>query len=134
GPPDLQPAFPLLDTFDVPGYQLVARPGNIWPCNWLQVKDNSMDPAHLAFLHTLPGSEGFTGDLAALGEWDFMETTAGMVYIDTRRQGDKVWVRVADFIPPISTSFRPIPTQWHSALPSIGRRPPHGRSPSTIPT
>jgi len=66
-----------------------------------------MDPAHLAFLHTLPGSEGFTGDLAALGEWDFMETTAGMVYIDTRRQGDRVWVRVADFIPPNIHQFPP---------------------------
>ncbi len=107
GPPDQQPAFPILDTFDLPGYQLVARPGYIWPCNWLQVKENSMDPAHLAFLHTLPGSEGFTGDLAALGEWDFMETTAGMVYIDTRRQGDKVWVRVADFIPPNIHQFPP---------------------------
>jgi hypothetical protein len=29
-----------------------------------------------------------------------METPAGMVYIDTRRQDDLVWVRVADFIPP----------------------------------
>jgi nitrite reductase/ring-hydroxylating ferredoxin subunit len=107
GPPDQQPAFPILDTYDLPGYQLVARPGYIWPCNWLQVKENSMDPAHLAFLHTLPGSEGFTGDLAALGEWDYMETTAGMVYIDTRRQGDKVWVRVADFIPPNIHQFPP---------------------------
>ena len=107
GPPDQQPAFPILDTYDLPGYQLVARPGYIWPCNWLQVKENSMDPAHLAFLHTLPGSEGFTGDLAALGEWDYMETTAGMVYIDTRRQRDKVWVRVADFIPPNIHQFPP---------------------------
>jgi len=107
GPPDQQPAFPILDTYDLPGYQLVARPGYIWPCNWLQVKENSMDPAHLAFLHTLPGSEGFTGDLAALGEWDYMETTAGMVYIDTRRQGAKVWVRVADFIPPNIHQFPP---------------------------
>jgi nitrite reductase/ring-hydroxylating ferredoxin subunit len=107
GPPEQQPAFPILDTFHLPGYQFVARSGYIWPCNWLQVKENSMDPAHLAFLHTLPGSEGFTGDLAALGEWDFMETTAGMVYIDTRRQGDKVWVRVADFIPPNIHQFPP---------------------------
>ena len=67
GPPNQQPAFPIFDSYDLPGYQLVARPGYIWPCNWLQVKENSMDPAHLAFLHTLPGSEGFTGDLAALG-------------------------------------------------------------------
>jgi hypothetical protein len=66
-----------------------------------------MDPAHLAFLHTLPGSTGFTVDLAALGEWDFMETPAGMVYIDTRRQGDRVWVRIADFIPPNIHQFPP---------------------------
>jgi nitrite reductase/ring-hydroxylating ferredoxin subunit len=107
GPPDKQPAFPLLDTYDVPGYQLVAMPGYIWPCNWLQVKENSMDPAHLAFLHTLPGSEGFTSDLEALGEWDYMETPVGMVYIDTRRQGDRVWVRVADFLPPNIHQFPP---------------------------
>jgi len=100
GSPEAQPEFPILDTFDLPGYQLAARQGTVWPCNWLQVKENSMDPAHLAFLHTLPGSQGFTDDLGALGEWDWMETPAGMVYIDTRRQGDRVWVRVADFILP----------------------------------
>jgi nitrite reductase/ring-hydroxylating ferredoxin subunit len=107
GPPDKKPDFPIFDTFDLPGYELVAMPGYVWPCNWLQVKENSMDPAHLAFLHTLPGSTGFTVDLAALGEWDYMETPAGMVYIDTRRQGDRVWVRVADFIPPNIHQFPP---------------------------
>jgi nitrite reductase/ring-hydroxylating ferredoxin subunit len=126
GPPDQQPTFPIFDTFELSDYQLLARPGYIWPCNWLQVKENSMDPAHLAFLHTLPGSVGFTNDLAALGEWDYIETSAGMVYIDTRRQGDRVWVRVADFIPPNihqfppnadpmakrSGSLRPTATRW----------------------
>jgi len=107
GPPDAQPEFPILDTYDLPGYQLAARQGAVWPCNWLQVKDNSMDPAHLAFLHTLPGSQGFTDDLGALGEWDWMETPVGMVYIDTRRQGDRVWVRVADFILPNIHQFPP---------------------------
>ena len=107
GPPDRQPDFPILDTFDLPGYRLVARAPVVWECNWLQVKENSMDPAHLAFLHTLPGSQGFTEDLGALGEWDWMETSAGMVYIDTRRQGDLVWVRVADFIPPNIHQFPP---------------------------
>lgn len=107
GPPEMKPDFPVFDTFDLPGYQLVAQPGYIWPCNWLQVKENSMDPAHLAFLHTLPGSLGFTEDLAALGAWDYMETSCGMVYIDTRRQGDQVWVRVADFIPPNIHQFPP---------------------------
>ena len=107
GPPERQPDFPILDTFDLPGYRLVASAPVVWECNWLQVKENSMDPAHLAFLHTLPGSQGFTEDLGALGEWDWMETPAGMVYIDTRRQGDRVWVRVADFIPPNIHQFPP---------------------------
>ena len=36
-----------------------------------------------------------------------METPVGMVYIDTRRQGDRVWVRVADFILPNIHQFPP---------------------------
>jgi nitrite reductase/ring-hydroxylating ferredoxin subunit len=107
GPPDKRPPFPVLDTYDLPGYQLVARAPTVWECNWLQVKENSMDPAHLAFLHTLPGSEGFTQDLKELGEWDWMPTPIGMVYTDTRRQGDRVWVRVADFILPNIHQFPP---------------------------
>jgi hypothetical protein len=107
GPPDKQPDFPIFDTFDLPGYRLVARAPTVWECNWLQVKENSMDPAHLAFLHVLPGSQGFTEDFEALGEWDWMETPTGVVYIDTRRQRDRVWVRVADFIPPNIHQFPP---------------------------
>src|SRR5580704_16858871 len=107
GPPDRQPPFPLLDTYDVPGYRQFARAPTLWECNWLQVKENSMDPAHLQFLHTLPGSEGFTEDFTVKPEWDWMETPVGMVYIDTRRQGDRVWVRVADFILPNIHQFPP---------------------------
>ena len=40
-------------------------------------------------------------------EWDWMETPVGMVYIDTRRQDDRVWVRVADFILPNIHQFPP---------------------------
>ena len=107
GSPDQQPPFPIFDTYDISGYYQHARPPTVWECNWLQVKENSMDPAHLAFLHTLPGSEGFTEDLKELGEWDWMETPVGMVYIDTRRHEDRVWVRVADFILPNIHQFPP---------------------------
>jgi phenylpropionate dioxygenase-like ring-hydroxylating dioxygenase large terminal subunit len=107
GPPGTEPPFPVLDTYDLPGYRLIARAPTRWECNWLQVKENSMDPAHLAFLHTLPGSEGFTEDLKELGEWDWIETPVGMVYIDTRRRDDRVWVRVADFILPNIHQFPP---------------------------
>jgi hypothetical protein len=103
----IEPPFPVLDTYELPGYQLIPRVGNVWNCNWLQIKENSMDPAHLAFLHTLPGSQGFTDDFKELGEWDWMETPIGMVYIDTRRQGDRVWLRLADFIVPNIHQFPP---------------------------
>ena len=107
GPPEKQPPFPLLDTFVLPGYQLVPRPPSVWECNWVQVKENSMDPAHLQFLHTLPGSIGFVDDFKKHPEWDWMETPTGMVYIDTRRQDDMVWVRVADLILPNMHQFPP---------------------------
>jgi nitrite reductase/ring-hydroxylating ferredoxin subunit len=107
GPPDKEPDFPILDTFDLPGFRQIARAPSLWECNWLQVKENSMDPAHLAFLHVLPGSQGFTDDFKQLAEWDWTETPLGMVYIDTRRQGDRVWVRVADFILPNIHQFPP---------------------------
>src|SRR5215472_11995897 len=90
GPPDKKPPFPILDTYDLPGYRQIPRAPTLWQCNWLQVKENSMDPAHLAFLHTLPGSDGFTQDFKERAEWDWLETPVGMVYIDTRRQGDRV--------------------------------------------
>ena len=64
GPPDRKPPFPVLDTYELDGYQMIAGPRYDWPCNWLQVKENSMDAAHLIYLHTLPGSIGFTDDLA----------------------------------------------------------------------
>jgi phenylpropionate dioxygenase-like ring-hydroxylating dioxygenase large terminal subunit len=107
GPPDKRPDFPILDTYDLPGYRQIARAPTVWECSWLQVKENSMDPAHLAFLHTLPGSDGFTDDFKERAEWDWMETPIGMVYIDTRRQGDRVWVRVADLILPNIHQFPP---------------------------
>ena len=107
GPPEKVPDFPIFDTYDLPGYRQVARAPTLWDCNWLQVKENAMDPAHLQFLHTLPGSDGFTDDFKMQPEWDWMETPVGMVYIDTRRQDDKVWVRVADFILPNIHQFPP---------------------------
>ena len=70
------------------------------PCNWLQVKDNSMDPVHTAFLHALSSGYQFTEAFGAVPELDWKLTDAGMVYLATRRVGDLVWVRVCDFMPP----------------------------------
>jgi hypothetical protein len=73
----------------------------------MQVKENAMDPAHLQFLHTLPGSEGFVDDFKTKPEWDWMETPAGMVYIDTRRQDDLVGCASPISSRPTSISSRP---------------------------
>src|SRR5437660_601159 len=48
GPPEKKPAFPLYDTFDLPGLTLMPAGKFALPCNWLQIKDNSMDPGHPA--------------------------------------------------------------------------------------
>jgi hypothetical protein len=70
------------------------------PCNWLQIKDNSMDPVHTSFLHAISSGYQFTEAFGALAELDWEETPYGMTYIATRRLGDLVWVRVADFMAP----------------------------------
>jgi phenylpropionate dioxygenase-like ring-hydroxylating dioxygenase large terminal subunit len=100
GPPDRRPAFPLYDSFEVEGHTLMPAAKFTLPCNWLQVKDNSMDPVHTAFLHALSSGYQFTEAFGAVPELDWALTEAGMVYIATRRVGDLVWVRVCDYMPP----------------------------------
>jgi hypothetical protein len=100
GPPDRRPAFPLYDSFEVEGHTLMPAARFTLPCNWLQVKDNSMDPVHTAFLHALSSGYQFTEAFGAVPELDWVLTEAGMVYIATRRVGDLVWVRICDFMPP----------------------------------
>jgi phenylpropionate dioxygenase-like ring-hydroxylating dioxygenase large terminal subunit len=100
GPPEKKPAFPLYDTFDLPGYTLMPAGKFALPCNWLQIKDNSMDPVHTSFLHAISSGYQFTEAFGALAELDWEETPYGMIYVATRRLGDLVWVRVADFMAP----------------------------------
>ena len=100
GPPEKQPPFPIYDVFNLPGYKSVAGFQHFVPCNWLQTKENAMDPFHVLHLHNLPGNEGFTEDLAYDCEFDFLDTPIGFVHIDTRRVGDRVWVLVGDLILP----------------------------------
>ena len=100
GPPDRRPAFPLWDSYEVAGHTLMPAATFTLPCNWLQVKDNSMDPVHTAFLHALSSGYQFTPAFGVVPELDWALTEAGMVYIATRRIDDLVWVRVCDFMPP----------------------------------
>jgi phenylpropionate dioxygenase-like ring-hydroxylating dioxygenase large terminal subunit len=100
GPPERRPAFPRYDSYAVAGLTLMPAAQFTLPCNWLQVKDNSMDPVHTAFLHALSSGYQFTEAFGTVPELDWLMTEAGMVYVATRRLGDLVWVRVCDFMPP----------------------------------
>jgi len=126
GPPDRRPVFPMYDSYTVPGLRLMPASKFVLPCNWLQVKDNSMDPVHTAFLHALSSGYQFTEAFGVVPELDWMTTEAGMVYIATRRVGELVWVRVCDFMPPnvhqftreieeanqTKTASRPVIIRW----------------------
>jgi len=108
GPPDLQPSFPVYDSFLRPGYRLVPGPKYSWPCNWLQTMENAMDPAHTAFLHTIVSGAQFTEEFGVLPELDFVETPVGMIYIGTRRVGQNVWARMVEAVLPNLQQVAPI--------------------------
>ena len=108
GPPDRQPPFPKYDSFSRPGYRLIPGRQYFYPCNWLQIMENTMDPAHTAFLHTIVSGAVFTNEFGVLPELDFVETPIGMIYIATRRVGDNVWARMVEAVLPNLQQVAPI--------------------------
>ena len=85
-------------------------PGRKWsyPCNWLQIMENTMDPAHTAFLHTIVSGAVFTEEFGVLPELDFVETPIGMIYVATRRVGNHVWARMVEGILPNLQQVAPL--------------------------
>ena len=99
GPPDVVPAFPRLDRFDVPGVSLVPGVRLEVDCNWVQIKENVLDPHHTNILHTIPqrrGMDHFANEFGSFPELTWMETPGGYMYLAARRSGDNVWVRSAE--------------------------------------
>jgi phenylpropionate dioxygenase-like ring-hydroxylating dioxygenase large terminal subunit len=109
GPPDHEPPFPIYDCFVRPGYRCIPGPKYAYPCNWLQIMENVMDPAHTAFLHTIISGAAFTDQFGVLPELDFLETPVGMIYIATRRVGENIWSRMAEAIQP---NLQQVPPIW----------------------
>lgn len=99
GPPEQIPEFPIYDSYEYPGDRLVPY-SVTYRCNWLQVQENVMDPAHAVFLHTRVTFSHFSDTWGELPVMDFVETPTGMIYVTTRRWKDKVWVRSNDIILP----------------------------------
>jgi nitrite reductase/ring-hydroxylating ferredoxin subunit len=100
GPPDRQPPFPRYDLFEKPGTRLVPWKAHT-PCNWLQIRENEMDPLHITFLHTRLFGVQFGANFEPLPTLEFIETPVGMMYVSTRRWKDgKVYIRSNDMILP----------------------------------
>jgi phenylpropionate dioxygenase-like ring-hydroxylating dioxygenase large terminal subunit len=108
GPPERQPPFPIYDSYVRPGWRMIPGRKYFYPCNWLQIIENTMDPAHTAFLHTIVSGAVFTEEFGVLPELDFPETPIGMIYVATRRVGDNVWARMVETVLPNLAQVAPI--------------------------
>jgi nitrite reductase/ring-hydroxylating ferredoxin subunit len=108
GPPDGRPPFPLYDTYERPGYRMIPGRKYAYPCNWLQIMENTMDPVHTAFLHTIVSGAVFTEEFGVLPELEYVETPVGMVYVGTRRIGDNIWTRMVEAVLPNLQQVAPI--------------------------
>jgi phenylpropionate dioxygenase-like ring-hydroxylating dioxygenase large terminal subunit len=120
GPPDKQPPFPVYDCFERPGYRLIPGRKYFYPCNWLQIVENAMDPVHTAFLHTIVSGSQFTEEFGKLPELDFVETPVGMIYVATRRVGDNIWARMVEMVLPNLQQVAPIWEDGHREHPFGG--------------
>jgi 5,5'-dehydrodivanillate O-demethylase len=86
--------LPRKAAFEQPGLIVLARK-QVWPCNWFQMVENSLDAVHVSFVH-LAGKVGPFGEAvtASVPELDYQETDAGIRQIATRAKNN---VRVSDW-------------------------------------
>lgn len=104
GPSAKRPPFLELDTMEQVGNDMVPYAID-YPCNWLQVAENPMDPFHSVFLHTRVTRAHFNpawGQMPVVA-WHNMKNDVGIYLTNTRRWGDYLWVRTAEvFLPAIA--------------------------------
>jgi phenylpropionate dioxygenase-like ring-hydroxylating dioxygenase large terminal subunit len=105
GLPEKMPVLPHLDRLGVPGVRDDCGMRFNIECNWLQVKENAMDPHHTAVLHMIPHMRAFEGEKFAnefgvMPELTWFETPIGCIYLGVRTVGDMVWVRSAEIAYP----------------------------------
>ena len=120
GPPEEMPAFPTYDSFVRPGYRVIPGQKYIYPCNYLQILENTMDAIHTSFLHTIVSGAVFTDEFGVLPELEFAETPVGMIYIATRRIGDNIWSRSVENVLPNLQQVAPIWETGQKEIPFSG--------------
>lgn len=99
GPPEDVPEFLILDAYVQPNTDAVPFSLH-FPCNWVQVPDNTQDPTHSCFLHTRISGAQFAVSWGELPELTYVETPIGMINVNVRRWNDYLWVRTTDMMLP----------------------------------
>ncbi len=113
GPPDEIPPFPVFDTFDEEGDEMLPYLITS-PCNWLQVMENAWDPFHVVYLHTKAVRTQFIDAFAEMPMIEYFERAYGDFYTNARRVDDIIWVRIHDKLIPSFTQnggHFPVPDQ-----------------------
>ena len=99
GPPEEIPPFPIFDTSEIEGGEVVPYEVT-QPCNWLQIAENSVDPLHVVFLHTRVNEVQFTEKLGIFPVIEWNPYDLGLFYTKGRRMGDYVWISTNDVVLP----------------------------------
>jgi hypothetical protein len=110
----------MYDSFTRPGYRLMPGRKYFYPCNWLQILENAMDPVHTAFLHTIVTGSQFTDEFGKVPELDFTETPVGMIYMATRRVDENIWARMVENVVPNLQQVAPVWENGHQVHPFSG--------------
>lgn len=106
GPPERVPVFPMLDRFDLPGVRIEhGRRRLELDCNWLQMKENTVDPHHTAVLHQIPqrrtpNNVQFADEFGNSPEFTWVETPGGVIYLGARAVDEMIWVRSGEIVYP----------------------------------
>ena len=99
GPPERTPEFPIYDTFEMPGTEMVPYTCT-FPCNWLQVTENGIDPVHSMYLHTLVNEPQFSANWGILGDVKYHDGDLSVYCTIARRIGDNLWFRMQENLLP----------------------------------
>tara|TARA_A100001037_G_scaffold83142_1_gene75183 strand:+ start:2607 stop:3956 length:1350 start_codon:yes stop_codon:yes gene_type:complete len=129
GPPEEKPEFPEYDFLHFPVNNRLVACSNVYPCNWLQTYENTMDHIHAALLHNnmtvesvdqaiksgLTFSDAFTSGMPIL-DWERTRNGHGMCFIAGRRVNDDViWVRHSELVFPNATHVGSLFSSAHEA-------------------
>ena len=98
GPMSEVPDFPMYDTFELDGHELVPYRLS-YPCNYLQVAENTMDPIHNISV-IFVGETQFEETWGITPVLKFNDGETGLYSTLTYRVDDMIWVRMQQTVFP----------------------------------